>query len=122
MSSADNQCPDGWVEENEGGVRAYGRGTARANCKSVFFNSQMQYTKVCGRAIGYQYKTTDAFALRDSGVTIDQIYVDGLSITYSSPRQHLWTFAAANGESRRDLSCPCSSNPGASPPSFLNNN
>ena len=35
MSSADNQCPDGWVEENEGGVRACGRRTVRANCKSA---------------------------------------------------------------------------------------
>ena len=95
MSSANSQCPEGWVEENEGGVRACGRGTvAGGSCKSAFFNSQMQYTRVCGRVIGYQNRTTDAFAQRSSRVTIDEIYVDGLSITYGSPRQHLWTFAA----------------------------
>ena len=31
--------------------------------------------------------------------TIDEDYVSGLSITYSSnPRQHIWTFASGSGE------------------------
>ena len=118
MSSANSKCPDGWVEENEG-VRACGRGTVDASCESVFLNNddhQIRYTRVCGRAIAYQHKTTDAFDHRNSDVTIDQNYVDGLSITYGSPRQHLWTFAAA-WQGR----CPCSSN-FASPPSFVDNN
>ena len=46
---------------------------------------------------------------------IDNPYVDGLSITYSSPRQHLWTYAAGhNGR------CLCHSSSFASPsPSFI---
>ena len=128
MSAADNQCPNGWVEENEGGVRACGRGTVGASCQSVLFNDshRMEYTKVCGRAIGYQYGHPDAFAIRLNGETIDQNYVDGLSITYGSPRQHLWTFAAAVREGDVPYEsinhCPCSSNPGASPPSYVGNN
>ena len=42
---------------------------------------------------------------------IDQSYVDGLSITYSSnPRQHIWTFASGRGEKLTDdrWNCPCS--------------
>ena len=105
MSSANSQCPYGWVEENEGGVRACGRGTVDGSCQSVFFNSQMQYTRVCGRAIGYQYKSTDAFS--QISRTIDEIYVDGLSITYGSPRQHLWTFAAGGREESGVFNCPC---------------
>ena len=127
MSSADSQCPDGWVEENEGGVRACGRGSVGPSCQSVLLNSehQMRYSRVCGRAIGYQYGNPDAFAQRDSGVTVDQNYADGLSITYGSPRQHLWTFAAAVREGDRDNSqnhCPCSVHPGAPPPPFVGNN
>ena len=65
MCTADSQCPDGWVEENEGGVRACGRGTVGASCQSAFFNNdhQMEYTKVCGRAVGYQYGTLMHFML-----------------------------------------------------------
>ena len=103
MSLAESQCPDGWVEENEEGVRACGRGTVGPSCQSVLLNTEhrMRYSRVCGRAIGYQYRGPDAFSLRDSGVTVDQNYVDGLSITYGSPRQHLWTFAAAVREGRQ---------------------
>ena len=127
MSSADSQCPYGWVEENEGGVRACGRGTVDGSCQSAFFNNddhQIQYTRVCGRAIGYQYKSTDAFSQTSSNLTIDEIYVDGLSITHGSPRQHLWTFTAgwSEGLGIPSSTCPCSSNPGVSSPSFLNNN
>ena len=128
MSSADSQCPDGWVEENEGGVRACGRGSVGPSCQSVLLNSehQMRYSRVCGRAIGYQYGDPDAFSQRESDVTVDQNYVDGLSITYGSPQQHIWTFAAAvrEGDTPVDsiFHCPCSVHPGASPPLFVGNN
>jgi hypothetical protein len=40
MSSADSQCPGAWVEENEGGVRACGRGSVGPNCQSVLLNTE----------------------------------------------------------------------------------
>ena len=62
-----------------------------AGCSSVYFSTfDVPYTEVCGRAIGYQYRSTDAFHDHD----IDDSYVDGLSITYDTPRHHLWTYAA----------------------------
>ena len=94
MSDANSQCPDGWEEENVGGVRACGCGTVSGGCKSVYLPRDIsEYTKVCGKAIGYQYESTDAFAASfvDCLNSIDQTYVDGLSITYGSPRQHIWT-------------------------------
>ena len=125
MSDPLSQCPEGWVEESTGGVRACGRGTVGASCQSaILSNDNRQYTKVCGRAIGYQYGHTDAFA-GNGGRTINQVYVDGLSITHGSPRQHLWTYAAAVREGPSTYTgsnCPCSSYPGASPPSYLGNN
>ena len=124
MSDPLSQCPDGWVEENVEGVRACGRGSVGGSCKSaIFSNNDYEYTKVCGRAIGYQYGHTDAFTV-DSR-SINGVYVDGLSITYSSPRRHLWTFASAVREgpsSYTGSNCPCSNYPGSSPPSFVGNN
>ena len=58
MSDANSQCPDGWVEENVGGVRACGRGTAGRGCKSVYLRNDMsEYTKVCGKAIATSMDT-----------------------------------------------------------------
>ena len=125
MSDANSQCPSGWVEESAGGLRTCGRGTVGASCRSVYISSDnREYTKICGRAIGYQYGHTDAFAVSARG-SIDQVYVDGLSITYGSPRQHVWTYASAVREGPSSYvgsNCPCSSYPGAQPPSFLGNN
>ena len=128
MSITDNQCPTGWMEVNAEGVRACGRRASNgASCHSISFNNnnQIQYTRVCGRAIGYQFGSTDAFSQRPPDVTLDQDYVDGLSITYGFPRQHIWTFAAGLidgliGPSA--FNCPCSGNPGDPPPTYLGNN
>ena len=51
--------------------------------------------------------------------TIDKPYVDGVSITHgTSPRKHIWTYAAGQYEDRRiTTSCPCSG--GTSPPNFV---
>ena len=126
MSSAESQCPDGWVEENQGGVRACGRGSVGPSCESTFLNTehQMRYSRVCGRALGYQYGHTDAFFANLNGVvSIDQPYVDGLSITYGSPRQHIWTFAAGHEiPAAAEHNCPCTAYPGVSPPPYVGNN
>ena len=67
-----------------------------AGCSSVNFSTfGGLFTKVCGRAMGYQRGSTDAFAVfANLGTDINDPYVDGLSITYhdNSSRQHLWTY------------------------------
>ena len=77
------------------------------------------YSKVCGMAVGYQSGTTDAFA---SSQLINGPYVDGVSITYGTPRKHIWTYAIVFG-SRDQLNgannCPCSEFPGRLPSSFV---
>ena len=93
-------------------------------CSSVYFSTfGVPFTEVCGRAIGYQHHTPDAFAaFRKMGRGINDPYVDGLSITYgSSPRQHLWTYAAGIAESGRtgQGNCPCAETSGRAPPSFV---
>jgi len=97
--------------------------TSEAGCSSVSFSTfGVPFTKVCGRAIGYQYHSVDAFgALAGLGSSIDDPYVDGLSITYDTPRQHLWTYAAGHAESGNPgaQNCPCADATGAEPPSFV---
>ena len=75
----------------------------------------IEYTSVCGRAIGYQFFSPDGIDAVATTKTINHPYVDGLSITYDSPRRHLWTYAA--GHTRR---CLCQPNNFVSqPPSFV---
>ena len=49
----------------------------------------IQYSQVCGRIIGYQVGHPQA--LFSNLNIIDGSYVDGVSLTYGSPRQHIWT-------------------------------
>ncbi len=96
--------------------------TSEAGCSSVSFSTfGVPFTKVCGRAIGYQYHSVDAFGSFAGSATIDDPYVDGLSITYDTPRQHLWTYAAGHAEAGNTgaQNCPCADATGAQPPSFV---
>jgi hypothetical protein len=68
------------------------------------------YSRVCGRIIGYQVNTPDAFHPICSGPRdISNHYVDGISLTHgSNPRKHnIWTFAAGNNEYGDKYGCPC---------------
>ena len=63
------------------------------------------------RVVGYQDQTPDTFNYYDISLTIDDNYVDGVSLTHAygqSPRQHIWTFAAAHDETlAQNWVCPC---------------
>ena len=85
------------------------------------------YTKVCGRALGYQYYSTLAFFgyHYSEQSTLDGCYVDGLSVTYGNPRHHVWTFASGTSKERSyHYRCPCALPPLiglASAPPFVGN-
>ena len=64
----------------------------------------------------YQKGNPDAFRGKKG---IDEVYVDGISITLGSPRQHIWTYGAAY---RDNSACPCAPSPGNSPPAFVKSN
>ena len=76
---------------------------------------------MCGRARGYQKGDTLAYYGAAYRKTIDEDYLSGLSITYSSnPRQHIWSFASGRGERYSRLwNCPCSAHGGYGPSSFV---
>ena len=97
---------------------------------SVFFSTyEVIYNKVCGRVIGYQYGSTDAFPPNLGGgylynPNVDNIYVDGVSITHdNNPRKHVWTLGVgwvADNAIVYSLSCPCNiNNTETTVPSFV---
>ena len=119
MSDPSQQCPTELRLYNESGVRACGRQTTSiGSCDSVTFSTNgISYSQVCGRVIGYQYGHTDAFNIY---YPIDSYYVEGISITHGSPRQHIWTLAAGYDETGTNtLYCPCNTGSTASVPSFV---
>ena len=109
--------------------RLCGKNSSQAGCSSTTFAIQgIEYSRVCGKIIAYQYATTDSFKDVDrSGITINDNYVDGISLTHGSPRAHIWTFDAAHQEryEAAPWSCPCTnihnSESTAQPPNFVGN-
>ena len=123
MSDPSQQCPSTWREYNTSGVRACGRPSASGgSCAGRNYFINFQYRKVCGRVVGYQYGTPNTFLPGN----INERYIDGVSITRGSPREHVWTYVAGLTESSVNSphNCPCSSNPGTErqAPSFVGNN
>ena len=124
---AGDDCPGEWRKATQSGVSFCRVASDDAyTCSSASFSTNgISYQRVCGRARGYQKRDTLAFYGEVyGGRTIDEDYVSGLSITYSSnPRQHIWTFASGRGERINQIySCPCTSTAAYSPPSFVGNN
>ena len=126
MTNSSHECPSGLRERNVTGNRTCVPNSDSATCSSVtFLVNALDYSIVCGRIIGYQYSSTNAFGyIRGSSPqSIDTYYVDGVSLTHGNPRQHIWTFAAAAGEtSNHNFICPCinnETNSTAPPPEYV---
>ena len=116
MSDSTVNCPTGFRLYQSGGVRACGRPYGGASCSSVQYPSNgINYSQICGRVVGYQYRSTDAvghISIRSSD--INSYYVDGVSITRGSPRQHVWTLMAGfAGSMYTNYNCPCNTPPGS---------
>ena len=114
MSDLSEECPTGFRLYESNGVRACGRpDSSVGSCQSVQFPSNgISYSQVCGRVVGYQYDSPDAIGKEGANHdNIDSYYVDGISLTRGSPRQHIWTFMASRHENifeNNDNLCPCS--------------
>ena len=122
MSDPSQQCPSTWREYNKSNqFRACGRPVSTvATCPSHFYPTHRHYSKVCGRIIGIQVASPDAFR---PGQGINGVYIDGVSITYGSPRNHIWTFAGSISEITTDINaCPCDNSGGNRSQSFVGNN
>jgi hypothetical protein len=114
------KCPGAWVFTNLPKKVCF-RFSSVAGCKSATFDAfGVSYSEVRGKALGYQYYAPDAFHM-GSPQQLDGSYVDGLSITYGSPRKHIWTYAVGASEDYNygNSNCPCCMVPGQGPPAFV---
>ena len=125
MSDPSQHCPSVWREITTP-HRVCGRNsTSGYGCAGLTYSTgSEQYNQVCGRIIGYQVGSTSAFR-RSPGRSINSNYIEGVSVTRGSPRQHIWTFAAGLDEhSYANEICPCvtGSIGGSNIPSFVGQN
>ena len=90
-------------------------------CDSTFFDTHtIRYSKVAGKAIGYGHHSPDGFDRFDrcpGGCSIDQPYVDGISITHGYPRNHIWTYAGGQHTNY----CPCATGSTQNMPAYIGN-
>ena len=133
MNDSAQQCPSTWREYNASGIRACGRlSRFTTGCDATFYKTGQRYKKVCGRVIGYQFYVPQGLVF--STLSINHPYVQGVSITHGSPRNHIWSLSA--GVSKTFIRfpqtfigytaiCPCvteNGHTGPSPPSFVGDN
>ena len=131
MSDPLEQCPSAWRLYSTNGVRACGRPvTLRQSCPAVVYPTGHHYQRVCGRIIGYQQGSTGAFHsvfADQQSTSLDDPYVDGVSVTHGHTREHIWTFAAGVTEGfycsyGPGPVCPCSRSGATEASHYIGNN
>lgn len=117
-------CPSGWSRIAIPGTSTYVcRSGDAGGCYSAYYSTHyLNFNKICGRAVAYQKGSPDAFHATSLGTkSINDIYVDGISITVGNPRKHVWTYAAGLSDDYNypKWNCPCAHYPGPDPPAFV---
>ena len=119
MTDLLQQCPSAWRKYNTSGVKACGRPTSSTgSCVAEVYCTNRQYSRVCGRIIGYQVGSPDAFT-RFNNNNRD---LDGVIISHGARQEHIWSYAAGVTESSQALganNCPCSTVAGSTPPTHI---
>ena len=122
-TSKGDACPSGWTNITTPGELpkvVCRSGSDAAGCHSaIFSNYNITFNKICGQIKGYQKGSTDAF--NPSTLSINDHYVDGLSITLGNPCKHVWTYATGLTDDGNypSSNCPCAATPGPDPPAFV---
>lgn len=115
MKDSSQNCPPEWQQYNFSGIRTCGRPRSNtSSCTPKAYIPSFQYSRVCGRVIGYQFGSPDGFSCPHKELT--NVYLDGVSITYGSQYQtkHIWSYVAGVSEDGYQLplhavdNCPCS--------------
>ena len=126
MTDPQQNCPSAWRQYTSNSARVCGRQTSSSgSCSAILYTTDRSYSKVCGRIIGYQVATTDAFSNDYNTIDINSVYVDGISVTRGQPRNHIWTFAAGvteNSNRHAGYNCPCHDSTATQPPTFVGDN
>ena len=129
MSDPNQTCPNAFRLKTSETPPLRTCGRSVFGCTNVVFPTfGVEFSHVCGKVIAYQEGSPGGFFSynSDNSITIDDRYVEGISLTHGrSPRQHIWTFAAALDELTSfgpNRSCPCINSEietGVAPP-FIN--
>ena len=111
MTDPTQQRPVGFklINRTDVPLRTCGRPDGHSlGCVSTTFPVHgIECSHVCGKIVGYQIGTPDAFHFQSEG--IDSYYVCGYSLTHGQPKEHIWTFAGTAAE-EFDIDshvCPC---------------
>ena len=114
MANSSHNCPSPWTT-----VTWPSRLCTASSCNdSLVINVPTTYSQIRGQIIGSVIGLCDAFTqFFNSNPSIEEGYLDGVSITHGHPRQHVWSFGA--GHAGR---CPCDNSDASiarHPPSFV---
>ena len=105
MTDPNQQCPANWREYSLYGQRLCGRLYIQSDwrCDGNFYSTMgMLYTQICGRIIiiGYRFDDPDGYTGSRHEQSINTAYVDGVSLTYGNPRNHIWSFYGGQYENQ----------------------
>lgn len=137
MTKPNSKCPRNWQEITTP-RRTCGRKQERgghngAGCSAAIFSPPpgLRYNHVCGRIVGYQYCNTMAFwsYFHGRSTSINDPFLDGVTISrlsdsYSTEREHVWSFVSSLHPRYYgvDAVCSCTNNNGqkkAAPPPWV---
>ena len=125
MAQSGATCPQGLTQRTLSGLTLCGRSAGALGCQSTVFSTlRLNYSQVCGHVRGYQLGAPDAFRPynKNPALTVDNAYVDGVSITYgSAPRKHIWTYATGLYlySHLQKYACPCNTIGEQAVPSYV---
>ncbi|XP_019860024.1 PREDICTED: uncharacterized protein LOC109588297 [Amphimedon queenslandica] len=119
MTDITQNCPSGLKELMTGGIRVCRREGNSAGCRSNLFQTNgISYSQICGKVVGYQKGRTDSVYANIND--INDAYIDGVSITRGSPRQHVWSYIAGyQSNITGGSACPCNTGANTTVPSFV---
>ena len=132
MTQPTHSCPSSLTLYEEDGHRVCRRPSNTPSCNSIILQSNgISYSQICGKVTAYQYRAPDAVSNVGNRINdLNSYYLDGISITRGSPRQHVWSLIVGLFENAADrfnwaidwAICPCATGSTQSVQSFIGNN
>ena len=113
------KCPEGFIVSKTYCTRPP---TKSGGCFSFTVPTHgINYGRVCMIVFSVQVGTPDGVSGSNRPGSIDEAYVDGVSMTHGkSPRKHIWTYMASSSEKKPI--CPCSTGSTVKVPDFIGKN
>ena len=115
MTNTDQTCPGEWQLVTS--PRRTCRRSHNYACSLASFYTEVSYSEVCGRLVGYQYGSTDALwnpinvrTTPDNASSTQTLYDGGVLISHgTAPRQHIWSLVSGNSQQtvHDNFGCPC---------------